>query len=64
MKDGAHIVDLDRCKSVGMHWIALYVNGDSVTYFNAFGIEHIPKEIKKIIGSKNILRMPIKMPVI
>ena len=23
-------------------------------YFNSFGVEHIPEEIKKIIGNKNI----------
>ena len=26
----------------------------NVTYFNSFGVEHIPKEIKKFIGNKNI----------
>ena len=25
----------------------LHVNGDSVTYFNGFGVEHIPNEINK-----------------
>ena len=25
-----------------------------LTYFDSFGVEHIPKEIKKIIGNKNI----------
>ena len=29
-----------------------YVN-DNVTYFDNFGVEHIPKEIKKFIGNKN-----------
>ena len=24
-------------------------------YFDSFGVEHIPKEIKKIIGNKNII---------
>ena len=26
----------------------------NVTYFDSFGIEYIPKEIRKIIGNKNI----------
>ena len=26
-----------------------------ITYFDSFGVEHIPKEIKKFIGSKNII---------
>ena len=26
-----------------------------LTYFDSFGVEHIPKEIKKFIGNKNII---------
>ena len=33
----------------------MHVNGNNVTYFNSFGVEHIPKEIKKFIGDKNII---------
>ena len=31
------------------------MNAESVTYFNSFGIEYIPKEIRKFIGNKNII---------
>ena len=27
---------------------------DEVIYFDSFGVEHIPKEIKEFIGNKNI----------
>ena len=30
-------------------------NNDNVTYFDGFGIEHIPKEIKNFIGNKTII---------
>ena len=30
------------------------MNGDNVIYFDSFRVEHIPKEIKKFIGNKNI----------
>ena len=30
------------------------MNGENVTYFDSFGIEYIPKEIKKFMTSKNI----------
>ena len=30
-------------------------NNNNVTYFGSFGVEHIPKEIKKFIGNKNII---------
>ena len=36
-------------------WIALYVNNKTTTYFNSFGVEHIPKEIKRFISDKNII---------
>ena len=29
-------------------------NNNNVTYFNSFGVEHIPKEIKAFINNKNI----------
>ena len=34
--------------------MALYVQNNNVTYFDSFGVEHIPKEIKKFIKNKNI----------
>ena len=33
----------------------MYVNGYNIIYFDNFGVEHIPKEIKKIIGNKKII---------
>ena len=61
IKDGAYVINLDEYKSIGSHWIALHVNGNNrrasydVIYFGSFGVEHIPKEIKKFIGNKNII---------
>ena len=53
--DGAYVVNLDDYSDIGAHWIALYVNTKTMTYFNSFGVEHIPKEIKKFINNKNII---------
>ena len=33
----------------------MHVNDDNVTYFDSFGVEHIAKEIIKIIGNKNVI---------
>ena len=49
IKNGAYLINLDEYSDIGTHWIALYVNKKIVTYFDSFGIEHIPKEVKKII---------------
>ena len=32
----------------------MYIQNNNVIYFNSFGVEHIPREIKKIVGNKNI----------
>ena len=55
IKNGIYIINLDDSESIGTHWIFLYVNAKNVTYFDSFGVEHIPKEIKKFIGNKNII---------
>ena len=55
IKYGAHIVNLDKYRNIGNHWIALYVNNETMTYFDSFGVEHILKEIKKFINNKNIV---------
>ena len=55
IKDGACVINLDEYKSIGTYWIALHVNDNNVTYSDIFGVEHIPKVIKKLIRSKNII---------
>ena len=55
IKDGAYVINLDEYESIGTHWIALYVNANNIVYFDSFRVEHIPKEIKKFIGNKNII---------
>ena len=50
VKNGAYVINLDEYHDIGTHWIALYVNNKIVTYFDSFGVEHIPKEIMKFIA--------------
>ena len=54
IKDEAYIINLDEYSDIGTHWVALYVQNNDVTYFDSFGVEHIPKEIRTFIGNKNI----------
>ena len=55
IKGGAYIINLDLYESLGSHWITLYVNAENITYFDSFRVEHIPKEIRRLIGNKNII---------
>ena len=55
IKDMAYIINFDEFESVETHWIALYVSGDNVAYFYSFRVEYISKEMKKLIGNKNIM---------
>ena len=55
IKNGAYVINLDEYHDVGTHWIALYVNNNTVTYFDSFGVEHISKEIMKFIDNKSII---------
>ena len=58
IKDGAYVIDLDEYSDIGTHWVALYVGraspkdvqNNDVTYFDSFGGEQIPKEIRAFIG--------------
>ena len=39
IKNGAYVIKLDEYADVGIHWLI---------YFDSFGVEHVPKEKKKI----------------
>ena len=54
IKDGAYVINLDEYEDTGTHWIALICTEIEVTYFDSFGVEHVPIEIEKFIEHKNI----------
>ena len=51
IKDGAYVINLNEYADVGTHWIALFCYRNEIVYFNNFDVS---KEIKKIVGNKNI----------
>ena len=55
IKCGAYVINLDEYSDTGTHWIALFVNFKTITYFDSFGVEHVPKEIKMFINNKNVI---------
>ena len=63
IKKGAYVINLDEYENTGTHWIALFVKTNEAIYFDSFGIEHIPNEINKFIGNKNIKRNIFRLQV-
>ena len=55
INDGRYITNLGEYADIGTHWIALYCKDTEIIYFDSFGVEHISKEIKKVIGN-NIIK--------
>ena len=54
IKKGAYVINLDEYNDIGIHWIAFYIRNNCI-YFDSFGVEHIPNEIKQFIGNKDII---------
>ena len=40
------MINLDEYSDIGTHWVAQYVKNIDITYFDSFGVEHIPKKSK------------------
>ena len=51
IKDGTYAINLDEYSDIGTHCVALFAHNNYVTYFDSFGEEHIPKEIKAFINN-------------
>ena len=54
IQDRAYVINFDEYANVGTHWIALFCNGNEIVYFDSFGVEHVPEEIKEFVGNENI----------
>ena len=61
IKDGAYVKNLNEYKSIGTHWIALYVNANNIIYFDSFErrVERIPKFITNKNTITNICRIQV-----
>ena len=54
IKDGAYVINLDGYADVTTYWIALFCDRSEIVYFDSFGVEHVPDEIKEFVRNKNI----------
>ena len=54
IRNGTYVINLDEYEDVGTDRIALYVKNNKIIYFDYFGVEHVPKEVKRFVQHKNI----------
>ena len=54
IKDGAYLINIDEYEDLDTYQITLFCSRNEIFYFDSFGVEHIPEEIKEFIGNKNI----------
>ena len=59
IKDRVYVISLTEYSDIRSYWIALYTLNNNVTYFDSFGVERIPKEIKKFIDRSLISKSTI-----
>ena len=52
IKDRAYVINFDEYTNVRTHWIALHVSNNEIIHFDSFGVEHVPKKIKHLLGIK------------
>ena len=52
--NGVYVINLDEYSDIETHWVSLHVHNNDATYFDSFGVEHIPKQIRTFINNKNI----------
>ena len=53
IKDGVYVINLDDYSDIGTHWIALYVNVNTKTYFDLFGLNTFQKKSKNFVIIKH-----------
>ena len=54
IKDEAYVVNLDDKQSKGTHRVLLFIDRNTVVYFDSFGIDYIPQKVLSKIKDKAI----------
>ena len=54
IKDEAYVINLDEYADLGTRWVDLFCNRSEILYFDSFGVENVPEEIKDFIRHKNL----------
>ena len=51
INNGAYVTNLDEYADIGTHWITLFCNRNEIVYFENFGVENVPEEIKELVAN-------------
>lgn len=57
------MLNLNKYKSVEIHWMALYVNGYNITYFESFYLNTLPKKLENLENFSLVGKLGIKAPL-
>ena len=49
IKDGAYLINIDEYEDLDTYQITLFCSRNEIFYFDSFGVEHIPEEIKTFV---------------
>ena len=60
IKDGAHVLNLDEKQGKETHWLSLFMERNTVVYFDTFQIECSPSKKKKKKKIEQKKKFPIK----
>ena len=48
------LLQISMKKSIGTHWTSLFIDKNTVIYFDSFGIKYIPQEVSNKIKNQSI----------
>ena len=49
IKNRAYVINLDKYRDIGTHWVALYVNNKTVTYFDSLALNIFRKKSSNLL---------------
>ena len=55
------MINLDDEKSKETHWLSLFINKNTAVYFDSFGVEYIPPEVRNKTKDKSITHNIFRM---
>ena len=55
IRDGAYVVNLVEHKSIGTYWVAFYVDDNTTTFIDSYGVEHTLGKMKTFSVNENVM---------